>query len=608
MPHWNKFFPVCLALLIIIMASPFLEAEETLRVKGDYLLFSDDHTYLFGSGKITLSHGKQHITGDLVYIDVMQLTGIVYGDVTVKTGGGKEAGEKYDAVFFKGIPPQWLKLRFRDEIITDGPTGLWNSFLIFQKKQPEELKNAAVYFEFREGRINKNKKIKARLVVPYMMGVPTVPLKKFTIHRGNWADKTLVAFKNVNYTDLDGLSMQFYLRMREKFATGDYRVKLYERDFFGLDAPKRGVIFSGSGSLLVNKNKFLNLNALLNSGDESFNLTLGHKKDFKFLSYSLTQKISGRQKRPTFFELSGSLTLKPVKYLTPTFSFSHDWKKSITYGVAVPVNLWKKMNLRFNWRRRLIKDTYRSDTSDFSTALGFNLPLFNISSNYNYSKNLVEASVRKNFSVNLKLNPLKFLEDNISIDLSTFYMFSAIPYGDGEQTRTTPGVNASIQSIGLQMPLGFELVPTFTFNHLWDNRDENFTDFNYSLALRQRFGDFSGSFAYSLASRYRAGDFWVEGSSTQNMNFDFEYNHRDEYRLLTRFYFNDKLALENVSFTGNIKLPLNFRLSSFVLYYTVEEKFRTLEVFVERVFKNRVKIQGGYSLALKRFFIKFLTL
>jgi hypothetical protein len=294
--------------------------------------------------------------------------------------------------------------------------------------------------------------------------------------------------------------------------------------------------------------------------------------------------------------------------IVPFFNFTHDLKKSYSYRISTPLNLWKKLTLNVGWQRKILTGNYLSDTSDFSTSLNFDSRLFSLSSNYNFSKNLLETYVRKNFSVNLSLKPLRFLENSITIDISSFYMFSALPYGDQTQTRISPGVNVNVHSVGISMPLGFELVPAFTLNHMWDNLQENFTDFNYSLAVQKQIGKFIGSLAYSLASRYREENFWIEGSSRQNMNLNFELNNKENYSYLLRFFFNDSLALENISLSGRVNLPFDLTFSSFLLYYSKEKKIQTLEVFIEKTFKKKIRVQGGYSLALKRFFIKFLTM
>ncbi len=602
-----------LKLVLVLLALP-LGAEESLRFKGDYFLYSDELNYIYGGGNILLKTGDWQVKGNVLYMDVKQLSGVIYGDVRIRihTQMQKKTKEKeekkYDAIFFKGVPPKWLMVYYKEKIVTTGDPSLKPLFKNFAKKTPEALKNSALYFEFREFRINKNQKIKAKIVIPYMMGLPTVPLKRFTVNRGEWAEKTMLAFKNINYSGLDGLSLSFFLRMKEKFIEGDYDLKLYEREFFKMDGIKRGVLFSGKSSILIKKKEILNYSALLNSGEESFSLRLNHYKDFKYFRYSFSQNISGREHKPTFFEFSTDVTIKKLKVIVPLFNFSHDLKKSYSYRISTPLNLWTKLNLNVSWQRKILKGNYRSDTSDFSTSLSFNSRLFLLSSNYNFSRNLLEAYVRKNFSVNLSLKPLRFLEDNIAIDISSFYMFSALPYGEQTQKRISPGVNVTAHSFGISMPLGFELVPVFTFNHLWDNLQENFTDFNYSLSLQKKIGKFSGALAYSLASRYRANNFWIEGNSRQNINISFELMDKENYSSLLRFYFNDNLALENISFSGKLNLPYDLTLSSFLLYYNKEQKFQTVEVFIEKIFKNKIRIQGGYSLALKRFFIKFLTM
>jgi hypothetical protein len=198
--------------------------------------------------------------------------------------------------------------------------------------------------------------------------------------------------------------------------------------------------------------------------------------------------------------------------------------------------------------------------------------------------------------------------DNISMEIASTYMFSSLPLGEQTLTRISPGLNFAIRSAGVLMPLGFVLVPSFTFNHLWDNQEEDFTDFNYALSLQKEIGKFKASVDYTLASRYRAENFWIEGTSQQYLNLNLGLSDLDKYSFLFRFYFNNQLVLENISFTSQWNLFFDLHFSSFMLHNTLEKKFQTMEIFLEKTFRKRIKIQGGYSLALKRFFIKFLTL
>lgn len=598
------------ALVLLLFNSA--EAVPSLHFKGDYFLFSDDLNYIYGGGNITLKTAKWKITGEVLYLDAKRLTGVIYGAVKMehlKPGTDTTGHKKYDAVFFKGMVPkwQWLAATYGDKLILDGDRSLRPLFLDFSKTNPGELKKASLFFEFREFTIDKNGKIRAQYVIPYMMGLPTVPLKRFTVRRGEWAERTLLAFNNLNYSAIDGLSASLFFRMRSNFTRGDYDIKLFERELFKLGDPRRGVLLSGRSRFYMQKKEFLDTSLLVNSGEGSYNLRLKHRKRFKYFSYSLSQNLSGRRDRPLFSEFTSELTLLPVKVIKPTFRFTHDFKNSYSYRVNTPLNLVKKLRLNVGWQRKIIRAAYQSDTASLTTAMNFDASIFTLTSNYNYSKNLLEASVRKNFSVNMRLKPLFLLMDNISLDATSFYMFSSLPSGDETVTRISPGVNVSLRSAGALLPFGFILAPGFTFNHLWDNREENFTDFGYSLSLRKEIGNFIGSLDYTLASRYKASNFWIEGNNLQNLNLSFQLNDIKVYTFLLRFYWNTDLDLENISFTGQVKLPYDLRFSSFVLYYNRDREFRTLEVFIEKSFRKKIKIQGGYSLALKRFFIKFIT-
>ncbi len=616
MGKYTKFLCLNLAIILITLT---LGAEETLQFKGDYFIYSDDFDYLYGGGNIRLKTPTFTITGDSLYLELGTFSGVIYGDVRmtpIPIPGEKKEDEKtgenvkkYDAVFFKGFPPRWLTLTYGEEITVTGEKDLESSFNSFLKKAPEELKKSSLYFEFKEFRIDKNKKIKASIVIPYMMGLPTVPLRHFTIKRGDWAEKTMLAFNSIDYSGLNGLSLAFLLRLRAKSFTGDYDIKLYERGLFKMDNPKRGILISGQNRLLLkNKKELLNFSALYNPGKHAFNFKLTHRMDFKLFSYSLSQLVSSRERQPAFLELTSEVTLNPLKIIIPRFQAAYDLKKSYSYRVSSPLNLWKKLGVNVSWQRKILQDTYRSDTSEFGASLNLTMPVFNLSSNYNFSRNLIESTVRKNFSVNVKLKTLLLLMDNISIDISSFYMFSSLPFGNQTMNRISPGVNITVRSAGASMPLGLKLVPGFTFNHLWDNQEDNYTDFSYLLSLQEEIGKFRASLDYALASRYRANNFWIEGNNRKNMVFNLELKDILKYSALLRFYFNNDLALENISFSGQWNLPYDLKFSSFLLYYSMEKKFQTVEVFIEKTFNKKIKIQGGYSLALKRFFVKFITM
>lgn len=601
----DKFIKLlCLSFFLLKVTAP-AAVKSQIYFKGDYFLYCQELNYIYGSGNIVLQSDSSTFRGDLLYFDIQSLRGILYGRVVLKTGAEleEESPGRGHALFFEAFPFKFSMATYGEEIVTSGAGDIDSRI---PKRDPQSLKDYALYYEFREFSINPDRKIRARYIIPYVMGIPSVPLKKLTIKRGKLPEKTMFYFKNINYSDLDGLSLNTGLQVRGSLLRGDYNLKLFERDFFELPGIKRGALFSGSGDLSIKKTKVLNLSTMLNSGEKTFNLRFHHYRDLGFLDYSLSQTVSGREGSPVFLEFASNLTLKKLKYLKPKLEFSHDLEKSYSYKISTPLYIWKKLSLHVGLQRRVLKNDFFSDTLDFSSSLAFNLPLLSLSSNFFHTRDLVQQINKNNASLNLSFKPLTFLEENISMKFSSFYMFSSFPSGETVTSKSTPGVNVGISARGIGLPLGFIIQPSLSVNHIWDDQEENFTDFNYLVKLKKRFGRLVCGLDYSLASRYRSRNFWVEGHNTPNLNLNFEWRSRQDSHILLRFFYNNQIELENISLSGQLKLPLGLHFSSFILYYKQSDRFQTVEIFLEKVFKHKIKIQGGYSLALKRFFVKFM--
>jgi hypothetical protein len=580
-----------------------LWADKTLDFQGDYFIYSDDFHYLYGGGNIRLKADGFQITGQSLYLDLNSFIGVIYGGITIS---GQGRVRKADVLVFKGYPFSYRAEALGKQISSWGDMGLVDRI---EKKGPLQLKKSDLYWEFSEFKINKNKKIMAKMVFSYIFGMPSIPFKSFSITRGKIPEKTRFYFKNIGLSSLDGVSLTFLYRMREKFLNGDLNFKLYERELFDKGAEiKRGIMLTGQVDWLIKKKKFINLSALYNTGDKSLNFTLAHKKELKNFSYAISQNISGRENIPTVYNFDTWFMWTTYRFISPRVSFTHNLKNSYSYGFSTPLKVIKKLNFNFNYLRKVIRDEVESDTQDYSVSMDFSSSMLSLSSVYNISENMLAATQSRNFSTNLKFKTLFFLDKNVSIDISPFYMFSTLP---GEETTTShifPGINTALKASGLIFPLGFKIIPALTVNHVWDNLDVNQTEFNYLLSLKKEWWKLVFSLDYSLVSRYRSEGFWVEGYNVKNLKLDVEMKVSKKYDFRLRMFFNNDLTLENITFNGEIFLPWNIKFSSFLLYYVTEDKFQTVEVFIEKKFSNIFKLQCGYSRALKRFFIKFFTL
>jgi hypothetical protein len=75
MEKYTKF--LCLNFAVLAVCSSFLlflgaagAAKDTFHFKGDYFIYSEDDTYIYGSGNITLSAGGFQVKGDVLYMSM----------------------------------------------------------------------------------------------------------------------------------------------------------------------------------------------------------------------------------------------------------------------------------------------------------------------------------------------------------------------------------------------------------------------------------------------------------------------------------------------------------------------------------------------------------
>lgn len=594
-----------LFLLIIVYLLPAtLIAENTVKFTGDYFIFSDKDNYIYGSGNIIIKYESIIINGKYLYLDVNKSEGVLLGKIFLNKNNEEF---QFDAFFFKIYPFGYYTEIYGDTLKSTQFSDKENKKIKIKKINLKDLKSGALYYEFKEFSIGKKKKIRAKNVIPYIMGFPSLPFKNFTIKRGDIPEKTMIYPDSINYSGIYGLTLNLLLRIRKNNIRGDNSIKLFEKGIFGLGEPSRGFLLSGKNDFFIKKNKLFNLSLLANSDVNSFNIVFEHNKTTKNFTYYLSQTISGRKDTDTVYNFKTGMVYMGLKFIQPKFNFSHNLKKDYSYGLSTPVNLFKKLSISFGINKKVFKESFVSNTLDFSSSIAFSGDFFDISSNFNTTKNYIDASLKQNFSLNLNFNTVFFLQKTIGLRLSSFYMFSKIPVGENISEKISPGFNLIIDSTGICLPLGLKIIPSFSVNQIWDNQSENYTDFNPIISIRKIFGNLSVSIDYSAISHYETDDFWVEGYNSTNLKYNIDFKNKN-FDLGLKFLTGNNMKLESILFNGKIFFSKSIILSSFLIYYYNEKRLQTMEIFLEKNFRNVFKIQGGYSLALKRFFLKVLTL
>ena len=589
-----------LLFLSLILCGVMLTAQDhTLHASGRYFIYNDNTKMIFGSGDIVLRSGATRLRGEVLYYDAAARRGILYGGPTGDTGESPQ----WDIAYFRGVPPEF-HFESLGERIASGGTGTQR----FQLRKPtlEELRDNAIYFEFREFSVDPGGRIRARTVIPYIMGMPSMPMRKFTVNRGSLEDRNLFYIEDLHYTRTEGLAVDTRLHLHLRPLHGEFLLKGYERELFHLEGIRRGLLYSGKLALRSGKKDALNLGLRGNTGDGSFNLTLSRTGNMGLLEYSISQHFSGRSGSDPFSEFQGRLAIKPFTGFNPQLFIRYNWKESVTYKISAPLEIKNRLRLKLGLERRILREGYNSDQMELSAEFGFQGRWFSLDSGFRLNRDMLEKISRRNFSVQVPFTPLHLAGDSLTLAVTPFYMFNSFPSGAGIQSSSSPGIRMLVHSAGLKLPLGFVLRPGFAVNHIWDGLQDDMTDFQSELALTRRMGEVEFAVEYGLASRFLSRGFWVEGTHTRNLSVTGTYRTRRDVNLRLRMIMDNDLKPDTLTWNGQIRLPWDLRLSSFVIYYIRGERFQTVEVFLEKVVKRKLKIQGGYSFALKKFFFKLL--
>ncbi len=590
MVKFTKF--LCLSLLFLI-SFDLTAKPMSIIIKSDYLIYSEDLQYVFGAGNVIITLNKTKLKGDYLFFDIREFKGKLLGKVSF-------SDKNYDEIVFSIFPFKYKTINFKKEIEEKGENidNIKNIYL-------KEMRGSTIYYEARALKIFKTKKIIAYNLIPYIVGVPSFPLKKLRVKQAEFFEKSTLYLKNIKYDAFYGLSVNPSLVIRSKPVKGSLDFNFFERKLFNIEGKEGGVNVSAESIFYVKEKDLLNLSAFYNSDSNSYNINLFHENSIGVINYSIRQNISKGSGNETLSQFEATMRVNKIKFINPLLKLTYDYKKSYTYMISTPLKLIKNMNILVSYYREKSDNSLKRDTKRFSSSLNFSSSLINLGSSFNLTKDIIEDSLKKDFSLNFSFSQISLL-NNIRFNFSPFYTFSSYPISNKTYRQNNFGINAGFNSSGIILPFGFSLYPGFYIYQLWEKDKEAKTNFNYLINFEKRVGIFSFLMNYSLYSSYRTENFWVQGSNLKNMSIRIDLQNSNIYNFFINFYFNNSYALENISSKFELNFLSDWRLFSYATYYKRMNKIQTFEIFLEKTFKNLLKIQGGYSLILKRFYLKVI--
>ncbi len=577
----------------------FPEVKGKIEIRAKYILYSEDHKYLYAAGAVEVRIGKERIGAETLYYSVNRKEGVALGNVVFRK-------KSFDIVVFRldAKKLRWRGVRFGKELKSSG-----DNLPLPQLVPPSELMKAALYFEAKRVVINEYGKVKGWKVQPYVLGAPSIPLPSLVLDMGKPPPKTHLRPGSLRFTREEGAMVGVALDIKEKIYDGSYEIKYFERELFKIPGTPRGIIFYGYGSLRKRGKPSLLENSIFYTSEGKYlDFSLSTFREGKLFSFSLQNRLSSREYEKPHYWLSSSLRFKKYRWFQPEVSIGWDYKKSYTLTLSTYMAPAKKLNLYLNWNRNFQETSYvttRTETSSF--RLSYSPSIFNFSTSATLSRDLMEKTSRKDLSLNLDLRPFSLLMGSVSASLSAFFLFSKFPYGKVYEEKISPGFNLRLSSYGLSLPLGFSVSPSLEIHQIWERDKTSWSEVNTFLNLERSLWKFQLSLQFNMNSRLKASGLWVEGYHNYFVNLVILFHNRASSVRATLFM-NRELALKRINLNGDLGLLWGVRFRFFALYNSLTEKLSIFEGYLEKNFRNALKIQIGYSLSYRKYFFRVIPL
>ncbi len=559
---------------------------QILSVEGNYILYSRDRDYIFACGNLRVRAEGKVMRASYLYFSVASMKGRLFNV--------RWRGREYDELIIELNPFRWEGLSYSDKVKREGKAEA------VQLLPPSSLRQARLYYEARSLSLYRNGKITARTVVPYLYGLPALPVSSLVLRAGRM-EKTGLAFERVRLSASEGLSLSLRLAVREKFWSGDYRLRLYERELLGLEGTERGLILSGDGKAGFCRGCSLFSSLSLSPENSMYSFSLGAG----FRGRGAELRIAHRVSRTGGVEwenwLTGDLTFSPLRGLSLRAGAGWDYRRSRFVSASA---LYKSRALSLGldyFENRLERENHRFSSRRLNWRLEYTNSLLNFSSSFLFNRDLLSLAEKKDLNLNLSLRPFFLLERSLNFNIRFFALFSSLENLPSSK-RFLPGGEMRIEGADFLLPAGVKFIPLLQAVYI-SGRRSDWMDISYSLRFYRQAGPFRLFFDLSQLSRLKAEGFFVEGSNSRYWTAGLEVN-RDSLFCGAETHWREGTGLEAFRMQGRIKLMYG-ALKFFLLYSGYMKRITGFEAFFEKDLRGLV-LQAGYSMVLKRFFLRLV--
>ncbi len=518
------------AALLLAACAAALPARSLLEVRGDYLIYSYDHNYVFGQGGVQLRCDDWTVHARTLDVDVSARLAVVAGDCRVQAGGREYAADLLE------IDLESLSLTL---VAYGESVRSWT--LAGSGRQPgapppaprrlerrplDELRRSLVYVLNQRLVIGRGFRVHHYQCTVFLEGAQSLSFRKLKLERGMstaklrgfWLDRLW-------YYPSQGLVASTHLRLERPVPAGAAQSETaldVKYDPFGqveYGPPLRLNLNSRNSFPLSRRHE-----ATLNFGYLTGNLLRSemavksqwspHWRSEAGLEFSRT--AAGQEE--LWLRLRSMATDRQLGDLALNLGYERAGQ------VAGDVSLRNQAvkNLRFSLEHAFAR--LRSGGGEFSrrqssrAALSYTHRLFQLGADYSFHRDLLQEQAQGTPRFTLQATPFRLYGGLLRVDFSSSFLVNRLTLAGRHEDESRANLALQLRSEPLELGPGTALNLALAAEQLLDReRDNRFTSLGCVLKWTQELGDRAGlEFLYNFNTRRRSEDWLIQGTTSQD--------------------------------------------------------------------------------------------
>ncbi|MBN2347056.1 MAG: hypothetical protein JXO51_11780 [Candidatus Aminicenantes bacterium] len=519
--------------LVILLAAvawrPCLSAKELLEIKGDYLLYSYDHNYVYSQGAVQLRSAAWTIRAGVLEVDVLHRVARAARGCRVEA-----AGRSHEADLLE-IDLETLALRltvFEESVRSWSLPGGRKSgketaagIAPFTAIDLEALRKSLVYFLNRRIVITPGYGVYGYGSTAFIEGVQSLSFKKFKLDHGSGTTNVEGAgIDKIWYTSSQGAVVNGHLTLEKPLKKGAAKTANslnLKYDILNRGVPPRAKVYFTSGSSLdLSRRISLGLSANFITGN-MFSAVLALRNQWtprwsSELAAEYSRNISGREE--TWLRLRSGLQEKVLGQLQLSMGVERrsQYQAEISLQNQAVKNV--TLSLRHSLSRLLFDEqsTNRLRTSGFSLA--YSHRLFQMAADYSFHKDLLHEQSQGTPRFTLAATPFRLYHGLLLVNFTSSFTINRLNLAGQLDEQRQANLALSLQSETVRLGGGPGFSVALAAEQLLERqRPDQFTSLGGIFKCSQAVGTFADlDFLYNYHTRRRTEAWFVQGSTSQD--------------------------------------------------------------------------------------------